>query len=332
VSAFKESLRVRAGALGRRIVFPEGGEPRTLEAVAQLQVAGLVRPVVLGEPERVRRALAAHGADPAGVEVLDPATHPRREAFAATLADVRAHRGLSVDEALRVTVDPLFFGAMMVRERLVDGSVAGADRTTGDVIRAAIWCVGTAPGIQSVSSAFYMVVRPFRGGGAQEVLTFTDGSILPEPTTRQLADIAWAACTARRAIVEDEPRVAFLSFSTKGSAAGAAVDRVREAATLFRAEHPEVPADGELQVDAALLAEIAARKAPGSALAGRANILVFPDLDAGNIGYKLVQRLGGAEAIGPVTQGLARPCNDLSRGASVEDIVHVACITALQAA
>ncbi|HEU5210000.1 MAG TPA: phosphate acetyltransferase [Longimicrobiales bacterium] len=330
MNAFVDSIRLRARSGMRRIVFPEGDDARTLDAVARLVLGDLVRPVVLGEPEAVRDAIASHGADAATVEVIDPATDPRRDQLAGVLHELRAHRGMTREDALERVRDPLMFGALLVRERQVHGSVAGASRTTADVLRAAIWCVGTAQGIRTVSSGFYMVVPPFRNGGAAEVLTFTDGSVVPEPTSEQLADIAAAAVAARRSIVGDAPRVAFLSFSTKGSAESESVDRVRAAVERFRALHPDVPADGELQVDAAVVPSIAERKAAGSPIRGDANVLVFPNLDAGNIGYKLVQRLAHAEAIGPILQGLARPCNDLSRGASAEDIVNVACITALQ--
>lgn len=306
-SAFAMELRQRAAARPRRIVFPESGDARILEAVALLARDRLVQPMLLADHQ----------------------SEPHRRRLAVLLAERRTHKGWTEADAYDRLGDPLLYAAMMVTAGEADGFVAGAQNTTADVIRAAIWGVGTAPGIQTVSSSFYMVVPPFRGRGT-EVLTFTDAAVMADPTSHELADIAAAAVRARAGIVGDEPRVAFLSFSTWGSAESASVAKVREAYALFQAAHPDVVADGEVQLDTALIEAVAARKTPGSRLAGGANILVFPNLDAANIGYKLTQRLAHAAAVGPILQGLARPCSDLSRGTTVDDIVAVACITALQ--
>lgn len=300
MAAFLEQIQERAAARPRRVVFPEVDDERIGTAIRLLRERALVEPVDVD--------------------------FTRSEEFAESYYTLRKDRGIGFDAARAAVTDPLFAAALMVRHGYADGCVAGAVRTTSDVIRAAIQCIGAAPGISSISSAFYMVVP-----GWPDVLTFADAGVIPDPSEQQLADIAEAAVIARKKIVGDEPRVAFLSFSTRGSAFSESTRKVRNAVARLRERLPGIVADGELQADAALVRDIAARKAPDSRIKGDANILIFPNLDAGNIGYKLVQRLAGAEAIGPILQGLAKPCNDLSRGAGPNDIVSVACITALQA-
>lgn len=294
---FTARLLERARGLGKRIAFPEGDDPRVAEAARILAGEAVVEPVLVGAgPSSARRVRASAAGGPADADPLPP-----------------LHRAVA-----------------MLRDGAVDGVVAGAVHASADVIRAGLKGVGLRPGVRTLSSSFFMEVSGFRGRGT-EVLTFTDAGVVPAPGPRQLAVIAAEAVRVRRLVVGDEPRVAFLSYSTLGSAGGKPVEQVREGVRRFRELRPEVAADGELQADAALVPEVAAVKAPRSPVAGRANVLVFPGLDAANIAYKLVERLAGATALGPILQGLKAPLNDLSRGASALDIVHVAAITALMA-
>jgi phosphate acetyltransferase len=327
---FLVSLRTRAAARPRRVVFPEGVEPRVQEAVGVLSRDRLVVPVVLGPPEPVRSGLRAHGVDGDHIEVLDPTREELVEATMDHLRERRSGRGDREDALRRMASDPLMQAGYLVATGLADGAVAGCVRTTADVVRAGLTCVGLAEGIQTLSSAFYMVFAVGHPVGPR-VITFTDAGVVPDPDAGRLADIAAGAVLARGRVVGDDARVAFLSYSTHGSAQGVSVTKAKEGLARFRERMPDVPADGELQADAALDFGVAARKAPGSPLEGAANILVFPDLAAANISYKLVQYLGGAVALGPVLQGLSRPFNDLSRGAVADDIIAVACITALLA-
>lgn len=327
-----EQIKSKAGKNLKTVVLPESYDERMLFAAQQIVEQGLAKIVILGNPDTVSAAASAKGISLAGVEIIEPATAPRLAAYVDEFVELRKSKGLTREDAekLLTAKDNLYFAGMMVRTGDADGEVAGATGTTGDVLRAAFQTVGTAPGIKTVSSFFLMVTKT-PSFGENGILLFADCAVNPNPDAQALAEIAVATARNCTSFLDVPARVAMLSFSTKGSAKHEDADKVLKALEIAKGIDPALQIDGELQADAALLPKVGEKKAPGSAVAGKANVLIFPDLDAGNIAYKLVERVAGAEAIGPVIQGLAKPINDLSRGCSVEDIVNVVAITAVQA-
>lgn len=327
-----DQIKTKARQGLQTVVLPEGYDDRMVQAAGRIVADGLAQVVLLGNAATLEAKAKELGASLAGVTLLDPKTAPQLEAYVDELVELRKKKGLSRDEARALLAgdDNLYFGAMMVRKGDAGGAVAGAFNTTGDVLRAAFQVIGTAPGMKTVSSVFLMVTKTPEFGENGTIL-FADCAVNPNPDAQALAEIAVATAGSCKSFLGVDARVAMLSFSTKGSAKHDDTEKVLKALEIAKGLAPELQIDGELQADAALLPKVGAKKAPGSSVAGKANTLIFPDLDAGNIGYKLVERLAGAEAVGPIIQGLAKPVNDLSRGCSVDDIVSVAAITAVQA-
>ena len=326
-------IKAKAKAANKCIVLAEGTEERTLKAADIILSEGIARLILLGNESEIKNLAAEYGLKNIDkATIIDPMTHAKKEFYAEMLCEIRKKKGMQMDEAMKLVEDPLYLATLLIKNGDADGEVAGARNATGDVLRPAFQIVKTLPGVSVVSGAFIMVLKD-KTYGENGMLVFADCAATPCPTDRELAEIAVVSAKTAKAIAGfEQPRVAILSFSTKGSAHHELVDKVISATNIAHELDPEVMLDGELQADAAIVPKVGASKAPNSPIAGKANVLVFPDLQAGNISYKLVQRLAGAEAIGPVMQGMAAPINDLSRGCSIEDIVNVVAITASQAA
>ena len=326
--AIIDKIKAKAKADVKHIVLPEGEEVRNVQAAVMIRDQGLAKLTLLGNPAKVKEVAA--GADLTGIDIIDPLDSDKAPLYAATLYDLRKAKGMTEEEAAAKVADPMYYGIMMVKLGDADGLVSGAIHSTGDMLRPALQVIKSKPGIKTVSSCFLMEC-PDKSFGDDGVMIFSDCGVNIDPDAEQLANIALGAADSARSLAGMEPRVAMLSFSTKGSAKHESVTKVQEATRIAQEMAPDLMLDGELQLDAALVEKVGQLKAPGSKVAGHANVLVFPDLGAGNIGYKLVQRLAGAEAYGPILQGIAKPCNDLSRGCSAEDIVATVAITACQA-
>jgi len=327
-----ERIKANARKHNKRIVLPEGLEDRTLKAADILIAENIARIIILGNPDDIEREASKNNLKHISKAlIIDPKDHEKKEDYVDLMVELRKHKGLTRDEALKLIEDPLYLGTLMIKNNDADGEVAGAMNATGDVLRPAFQYVKTMPGISVVSGAFIMILKD-KEFGENGMLIFADCAVHPDPTDKELAEIAVATANTTRAIVGFEPRIAMLSFSTMGSASHEMVDKVVNATKIALDMDPSLKIDGEMQADTAIIESIGKKKAPGSEIAGIANVLIFPTLDAGNIAYKLVQRLAHAEAIGPVLQGLAAPINDLSRGCSISDIVNLVAITANQAA
>ncbi len=328
---FIEGLKAKAREGKARIVLPEGLEERTLKAADVILAEGFAEIILIGNPDDIKKSATTfdlRNIDKA--KIVDPDNHEKLEAYTQFLYELRKNKGLTMEQAARLVRDPLYLGPLMIKNGDADGEVSGAENATGDVLRPAFQIVKTLPGISVVSGAFIMILKD-KEFGDNGIMIFADCAVNPDPDALQLAEIAVSSAITAKSIAGINPRVSLLSFSTKGSAKHALVDKVVEATEKAKAMRPDLMIDGELQADASIIEAIGKKKAPGSKIAGKANVLVFPDLQSGNICYKLVQRLAHAEAIGPILQGMAAPINDLSRGCSVSDIVNLVAITCNQA-
>jgi phosphate acetyltransferase len=324
-----KDIRERAAKHNKTIVLPEGYDDRIIEAAEMITKEGVAKVILLGKPEEIERKALANGWDLSGVKVIDHLKSDKMEAYVKEFTELRKSKGMTVEQAAEILRDPLYFGVMMVKMGDADGMTAGAVYATGDVLRPALQIIKTAPGIPVVSSCFIMEM-PDTSFGANGAFVYGDCGVNPDPDAHQLGAIAVSTAMTMKQVVGYEPIVALLSFSTKGSAEHPKIDKVREATRIAQEMAPHILFDGELQGDAALVEDVAKSKAPGSKVAGKANVLVFPDLDSGNIAYKLTQRLAGAQAVGPLCQGFAKPVNDLSRGCNATDVMNAVAVTVLQ--